>query len=134
MRCGSKASSAFVLCFGFLVAACRETEWHGAAAPAPPTSERTLNAGVVEARIAGDETHAYLLYLDSGQYAGITVDQRGADVGLHLKDPEGKLLRSVDSPHGARVPEPLPVLRSEEHTSELQSQSNLVCRLLLEKK
>src|SRR2546430_9080996 len=31
---------------------------------------------------------------------------------------------------------PLPLLRprSEEHTSELQSQSNLVCRLLLEKK
>src|SRR2546430_10778092 len=27
-----------------------------------------------------------------------------------------------------------PVKRSEEHTSELQSQSNLVCRLLLEKK
>src|SRR2546430_8055354 len=34
------------------------------------------------------------------------------------------------------VPEyPLPQrIRSEEHTSELQSQSNLVCRLLLEKK
>src|SRR2546427_4683259 len=29
---------------------------------------------------------------------------------------------------------PGPDLRSEEHTSELQSQSNLVCRLLLEKK
>src|SRR5438270_10531545 len=28
----------------------------------------------------------------------------------------------------------LDLLRSEEHTSELQSQSNLVCRLLLEKK
>src|SRR2546427_2350376 len=27
-----------------------------------------------------------------------------------------------------------PPMRSEEHTSELQSQSNLVCRLLLEKK
>src|SRR2546427_3430071 len=27
-----------------------------------------------------------------------------------------------------------PVSRSEEHTSELQSQSNIVCRLLLEKK
>src|SRR5688572_31176314 len=27
-----------------------------------------------------------------------------------------------------------PRVRSEEHTSELQSQSNLVCRLLLEKK
>src|SRR2546430_7874029 len=31
-------------------------------------------------------------------------------------------------------PRQLPGLRSEEHTSELQSQSNLVCRLLLEKK
>src|SRR2546427_9600849 len=30
--------------------------------------------------------------------------------------------------------EPLEHHRSEEHTSELQSQSNLVCRLLLEKK
>src|SRR2546430_13002565 len=31
-------------------------------------------------------------------------------------------------------PTPVPSHRSEEHTSELQSQSNLVCRLLLEKK
>src|SRR2546427_7861746 len=29
---------------------------------------------------------------------------------------------------------PIAAQRSEEHTSELQSQSNLVCRLLLEKK
>src|SRR2546430_6163772 len=35
---------------------------------------------------------------------------------------------------GARVPQYPPDTRSEEHTSELQSQSNLVCRLLLEKK
>src|SRR2546427_9608710 len=32
------------------------------------------------------------------------------------------------------VPKSPVVMRSEEHTSELQSQSNLVCRLLLEKK
>src|SRR3989475_12774780 len=35
------------------------------------------------------------------------------------------------------IPSPIAVIfgaRSEEHTSELQSQSNLVCRLLLEKK
>src|SRR2546427_9475669 len=31
------------------------------------------------------------------------------------------------------VMERIDVVRSEEHTSELQSQSNLVCRLLLEK-
>src|SRR2546427_7698134 len=36
--------------------------------------------------------------------------------------------RAARRPPGARV------VRSEEHTSELQSQSNLVCRLLLEKK
>src|SRR2546430_13408278 len=33
-----------------------------------------------------------------------------------------------------RVAQSVPSNRSEEHTSELQSQSNLVCRLLLEKK
>src|SRR2546427_8882348 len=31
-------------------------------------------------------------------------------------------------------PQQMVMVRSEEHTSELQSQSNLVCRLLLEKK
>src|SRR2546430_5926791 len=41
--------------------------------------------------------------------------------------------------HRARAALPFPAAlfgagRSEEHTSELQSQSNLVCRLLLEKK
>src|SRR5690606_39399799 len=34
----------------------------------------------------------------------------------------------------AMVADTEPVLRSEEHTSELQSRENLVCRLLLEKK
>src|SRR5688572_33439207 len=34
----------------------------------------------------------------------------------------------------AYICDPLKDVRSEEHTSELQSQSNLVCRLLLEKK
>src|SRR2546430_3261900 len=33
-----------------------------------------------------------------------------------------------------QVTVPQEIRRSEEHTSELQSQSNLVCRLLLEKK
>src|SRR5207244_11022688 len=36
-------------------------------------------------------------------------------------------------PAGARVAQPQP-MRSEEHTSELQSPDHLVCRLLLEKK
>src|SRR5688572_32723741 len=43
---------------------------------------------------------------------------RLSDFGVHMEHQD----RTVDDP------------RSEEHTSELQSQSNLVCRLLLEKK
>src|SRR5688572_31765956 len=50
--------------------------------------------------------------------------------------------RPAESPDGIRCPGPARIRRgpsrhgrrSEEHTSELQSQSNLVCRLLLEKK
>src|SRR6266567_9505995 len=44
---------------------------------------------------------------------------------------------SLSSTHPTAPPAPAGKLcpaRSEEHTSELQSQSNLVCRLLLEKK
>src|SRR2546430_17692084 len=37
-------------------------------------------------------------------------------------------------PSSGPLPPRLAPTRSEEHTSELQSQSNLVCRLLLEKK
>src|SRR3712207_6878144 len=51
---------------------------------------------------------------------------RGAPRGLAGRLPE--LLRGRDPP-----PDAVP-LRSEEHTSELQSRQYLVCRLLLEKK
>src|SRR5690606_39303366 len=41
----------------------------------------------------------------------------------------------VCQPVGSTIGEPLfMTMRSEEHTSELQSRENLVCRLLLEKK
>src|SRR5690606_41375724 len=50
-------------------------------------------------------------------------------------------IEAVCARHGVRLPTaalqfPLghPAVRSEEHTSELQSRENLVCRLLLEKK
>src|SRR5258706_8816796 len=43
--------------------------------------------------------------------------------------------RLVQRFSGGSEPSPTPVaIRSEEHTSELQSLTNLVCRLLLEKK
>src|SRR2546422_7501834 len=42
--------------------------------------------------------------------------------------------RAVDGPRHARARGLEQLLRSEEHTSELQSRLHLVCRLLLEKK
>src|SRR2546430_12197597 len=51
------------------------------------------------------------------------------------EDVEGGLTRfAVAVARVLRTSEREMHLRSEEHTSELQSQSNLVCRLLLEKK
>src|SRR2546430_12624122 len=47
-----------------------------------------------------------------------------------VEPPHGRLLGEVHGVAAEREAE----RRSEEHTSELQSQSNLVCRLLLEKK
>src|SRR2546427_2450516 len=65
--------------------------------------------------VRGVEGHERPLNLAAGQRAELPI---GALVLLQAR---------VDRLVGAR-------LRSEEHTSELQSQSNLVCRLLLEKK
>src|SRR5205085_12126806 len=57
----------------------------------------------------------------NGSFAQIAGEQEGETVQAHT---EVFCLPVFQSTHS----------RSEEHTSELQSQSNLVCRLLLEKK
>src|SRR5690606_41548235 len=58
---------------------------------------------------------------------------RTRDLGLrggHGQVAPGRDRHEVDARRRAGVAQP----RSEEHTSELQSRENLVCRLLLEKK
>src|SRR2546427_8587158 len=67
-------------------------------------------------------------------YVGLLIDAAGKPTVLASSKRHGrlmtvKLLQPVAIPVGS-----VAQLRSEEHTSELQSQSNLVCRLLLEKK
>src|SRR5256886_8496426 len=51
-----------------------------------------------------------------------------------VKDPILNLEQGSPVAHWGRMIFYVADVRSEEHTSELQSQSNLVCRLLLEKK
>src|SRR2546430_10343533 len=57
-------------------------------------------------------------------FRSLSTCARPASLGLSAPSPETPS-RRAHLPRG---------VRSEEHTSELQSQSNLVCRLLLEKK
>src|SRR2546430_9893871 len=58
------------------------------------------------------------------------INLSGMGMGVAARGPQLALRPSYSSGGSGSVG----VLRSEEHTSELQSQSNLVCRLLLEKK
>src|SRR2546421_9708099 len=58
---------------------------------------------------------------------------RDVDAGLLMQQLAGEMMRRASA--GGAVIELAGILaRSEEHTSELQSRSDLVCRLLLEKK
>src|SRR5436305_11982786 len=62
----------------------------------------------------------------------IAPDSRGGSKGTSRTTPacaRSSGTRRPQSPYG-----PPPEVRSEEHTSELQSRPHLVCRLLLEKK
>src|SRR5688572_31231437 len=63
-------------------------------------------------------------------------DRAGAGGGHRIKAvaEREECIRSRNRALEQRRVTALPAARSEEHTSELQSQSNLVCRLLLEKK
>src|SRR2546427_6085438 len=56
---------------------------------------------------------------------------RAAEAAVGLERVVGAAFAATDR---VALVSALAALRSEEHTSELQSQSNLVCRLLLEKK
>src|SRR2546430_3233001 len=63
-----------------------------------------------------------------GQHGEKRISDRGKAFGIESKTIDG------NDPEVAYRELSAAMERSEEHTSELQSQSNLVCRLLLEKK
>src|SRR5438309_1522512 len=93
--------------------------------------ETEINAFVIDVK---DDTGC-LLYPS----AVPTAEQIGANKCVRAKDAKARL--DTLAAHGiypiARIvvaKDPLLAERSEEHTSELQSQFHLVCRLLLEKK
>src|SRR3989475_6699393 len=64
----------------------------------------------------------------------VVINGLGELPGPAVFHPSGRLLIASEQEGILEVNTLTRSLRSEEHTSELQSQSNLVCRLLLEKK
>src|SRR5689334_23485501 len=73
------------------------------------------------------------LFRSAGGRADVDLAHAERAVGeLHRRERAGDRRRVLDP--GAGVLGVVDHLRSEEHTSELQSQFHLVCRLLLEKK
>src|SRR5690606_39878998 len=125
-----------------------------------PEAQRLVKAGVRELLVISQDTSAYGVDLKykTDFWDGRPVKTRmkelcealssmGVWVRLHYVYPypnvdeviplmaEGKLLPYLDIPFQHASPKVLKAMkRSEEHTSELQSRENLVCRLLLEKK
>src|SRR2546430_6589298 len=106
-----------------------------------------------------ERTVSRMVWLSGGPFFRVTmptISRSGRKDFAHLvassmlgfrTDPSAAMKAEKRNPVGPRTPEtycwkgqaivkdhPRANQRSEEHTSELQSQSNLVCRLLLEKK
>src|SRR3982750_5025706 len=101
---------------------------------------------VLELEAIGPAPFAGMLLADMG--ADVLVIDRPGDAGLGLKCERSQdimlrgkrsVMLDLKSPRGAQAASALIaradalIERSEEHTSELQSRSDLVCRLLLEK-
>src|SRR5256885_6172710 len=87
----------------------------------PSTTLSRSHDGIDDLELVGAQRGARLRHLHDGIRQHRRLHFGGAPTELHL------------SLH-AEVKPPVLADRSEEHTSELQSPCNLVCRLLLEKK
>ncbi|HEY4572784.1 MAG TPA: CHAT domain-containing tetratricopeptide repeat protein [Thermoanaerobaculia bacterium] len=82
-----------------------------------------LRAGTVfEPAMARGETKAYLLDLTAGTFADLAVDQRGIDVAVTVKGPDGRQLASSDSSFGAWGTEPVPVIAERSGLYRLEIQ------------
>src|SRR5262245_16940859 len=50
----------------------------------------------VESEVSAGQTHSYRLKFREGQFARVTVEQRGVDVSLKIKGPNGEQLADVN--------------------------------------
>jgi CHAT domain-containing protein/Tfp pilus assembly protein PilF len=106
MRCRKARSAVLLFLFPW---ACRPTD-------RLVTVEHRLypkSGTAVEARMKTGEVHAWLIPMNAGWFADVTVLQKGVDLAVRLGDPDGLPLASVDSPNGSRGPEPIPFVAGD---------------------
>jgi enterochelin esterase-like enzyme len=76
--------------------------------PAHAQQPTRLRAGFTEERTLGpSENHEYTITLDEGAAVLGEADQHGVDLVIDEFGPDGKLIRTVDSPNGTEGPEPI---------------------------
>jgi tetratricopeptide (TPR) repeat protein len=93
--------------------------------PTPENPPTRLTPGASLRRtLAGGGADVYLLSLETGQYARVTVVQQGIDVALRLFAPGGERLTHVDSPTGTAGAEVVSVAADTagEHRLEVVSE------------
>src|SRR5205085_11791166 len=100
----------------------------------PPTASSTLS--LHDALPIYERDHADAALEDGHQSADLHGGAGAPDDAARASRPVADPFRPLGADPAQRVagsrPGPADPARSEEHTSEIQSQSNLVCRLLLE--
>src|SRR5216683_6945014 len=91
---------------------------------------RLLDLAPLDAAAAGEE----VVHADIGDLAAMEAALEGIDCVVHLAGvPEEDVWEKILPANIVGTYNVFEAARSEEHTSELQSRSDLVCRLLLEK-
>src|SRR5256885_12192310 len=93
----------------------------------PSPTRRSSDLSIEVSRRDGLNHEAIITSHHAGQFSGEVSQLAGRpSIAAGRAGPDGCTALPFDAAH-------LRALRSEEHTSELQSPCNLVCRLLLEK-
>lgn len=86
---------------------------------APDSVPLELNKPI-ERQLAENQTHSYAITLTRDQYAHVVVDQRGVDVIVSFRDPDGSKIVEVDTPSEDHSPEPISVIAETPGTYLLQ--------------
>src|ERR1051326_4691230 len=74
------------------------------ASPQVIPTELSLSVAI-EREIRGGETHQYRVPAARGQFIHVVADQRGADIELVLRAPDGREIFRSDLPKGSHGPE-----------------------------